>query len=179
MDQKEVPAKKKSSFFTEILQSLLVAALLALIIHTFIMQNFRIPSGSMEPTLQIQDYIFASKLTYRLGEPKHGDIVVFKYPRDTSRYFVKRLIAVGGEIVELKDSKLFIDGRLVAEDYLPQGLEFRDYGPVTVPEGDYFMLGDNRNNSSDSRDWGYVPRNLIVGKEIFIYWPPARIGVAR
>lgn len=179
MDQNEAPAKKKSTFFTEILQSLLVAAVLAFIIHTFIMQNFRIPSGSMEPTLQIQDYIFASKLSYRLDEPKRGDIIVFKYPRDTSRYFVKRLIAVGGETVALQDGALYIDGQLVPEDYLPQGLRFHDYGPVTVPEGNYFMLGDNRNNSSDSRDWGYVPRNLIVGKEIFIYWPPDRIGTAR
>lgn len=179
MDQNEAPAKK-SSFFMEILQSLLVAAVLAFIIHTFIMQNFRIPSGSMEPTLQIQDYIFASKLAYRLDEPKRGDIVVFKYPKDTTRYFVKRLIAVGGETVAIKDSKLYIDGVLTEEDYLPQGLIMdRSYGPKTVPEGHYFMMGDNRNNSSDSRDWGFVPRNLIVGKEIFIYWPPDRIGVAR
>lgn len=178
MEQYQTPPKK-SSFFMEILQSLLVAAVLAFIIHTFIMQNFRIPSGSMEPTLQIQDYIFASKITYRLNEPKRGDIVVFKYPQDTSRYFVKRLIAVGGETVALKGSELYIDGQLVPEDYLPQGMIFSDYGPVTVSEGNYFMLGDNRNNSSDSRDWGYVSRDLIVGKEIFIYWPPGRIGVAR
>ncbi|MDD2554519.1 MAG: signal peptidase I [Desulfotomaculaceae bacterium] len=178
MDQNEAPAQKKPSFFKEILQSLLVAAVLAFLIHTFIMQNFRIPSGSMEPTLQIQDYIFASKLSYRLDEPKRGDIVVFKYPKDTSRYFVKRLIAVGGETVALKGGELYVDGQSVPEDYLPQGLSFPDYGPVTVPEGNYFMLGDNRNNSRDSRDWGFVPRNLIVGKEIFIYWPPDRIGAA-
>lgn len=177
MEQKDVPSKK-SSFFMEILQSLLVAVILAFIIHTFIMQNFRIPSGSMIPTLQIQDYIFASKLTYRFNEPKRGDIIVFKYPKDTTRFFVKRLIAVGGESVALKNSKLYIDGHQVAEDYLPEGLRFPDYGPVTVPEGNYFMMGDNRNNSSDSRDWGFVPESLIVGKEIFIYWPPARIGVA-
>jgi|PersoiStandDraft_1058852.scaffolds.fasta_scaffold97960_1 signal peptidase I len=178
MERKDVPAKK-SSCFMEILQSLLVAVVLAVIIHTFIMQNFRIPSGSMIPTLQIQDYIFASKLSYRFNEPKRGDIVVFKYPKDTTRFFVKRLIAVGGESVALKNSKLYIDGRQVAEDYLPEGLRFPDYGPVTVPEGNYFMMGDNRNNSSDSRDWGFVTESLIVGKEIFIYWPPARIGVAR
>lgn len=177
MERKDVPAKK-SSCFMEILQSLLVAVVLAVIIHTFIMQNFRIPSGSMIPTLQIQDYIFASKLSYRFNEPKRGDIVVFKYPKDTTRFFVKRLIAVGGESVALKNSKLYIDGRQVAEDYLPEGLRFPDYGPVTVPEGNYFMMGDNRNNSSDSRDWGFVTESLIVGKEIFIYWPPARIGVA-
>ena len=108
MDQNGSPAKKNPSFFKEVLQSLLVAAVLAFIIHTFIMQNFRIPSGSMEPTLQVQDYIFASKLSYRLDEPKRRDIVVFKYPKDTSRYFVKRLIAVGGETVAIRDSKLYI-----------------------------------------------------------------------
>jgi signal peptidase I len=160
------------------MQSLAVAALLAFIIHTFVMQNFRIPSASMEPTLQVQDYIFASKLSYRFTEPARGDIIVFKYPKDTTRYFVKRLIAVGGETVALRNNKLYIDGQQVFEDYLPQGLRFSDYGTVIVPEGNYFMLGDNRNNSSDSRDWGFVPKNLIVGKEIFIYWPPTRISVA-
>ena len=83
------------------------------------------------------------------------------------------------ETVAIRDSKLYINDQPVPEDYLPQGLMFEDYGPVTVPEESYFMLGDNRNNSSDSRDWGYVPRNLIVGKEVLIYWPPDRIGVAR
>lgn len=177
MDLKEAPSNKKS-FLVEILQSLAVAALLAFIIHTFIMQNFRIPSASMDPTLQVQDYIFASKLSYRINEPERGDIIVFKYPKDTTRYFVKRLIAVGGETVALRGSKLYIDGQHVSEAYLPQGLRYADYGPVDVPPGNYFMLGDNRNNSSDSRDWGFVPKNLIVGKEIFIYWPPTRIGVA-
>jgi signal peptidase I len=171
-------AGKRNSLLVEIVQSLAVAVVLAFIIHTFVMQNFRIPSASMEPTLQIQDYIFAGKLNYRFQEPKRGDIVVFKYPKDTKRYFVKRLIATGGETVAIRNSQLFINGRQVAEDYLPRGLRFSDFGPVEVPAGNYFMMGDNRNNSSDSREWGYVPRELIVGKEIFIYWPPARMGVA-
>ncbi len=182
MDQKdpkgEEEAGKNNSLLVEIVQSLVVAVVLALIIHTFVMQNFRIPSASMEPTLQIQDYIFASKLNYRFQEPKRGDIVVFKYPVDTNRYFVKRLIAVGGETVAFRNSQLLINGQPVSEDYLPPGLRIPDYGPVEVPAGNYFMMGDNRNNSSDSREWGFVPRNLIVGKEVFIYWPPARIGVA-
>ena len=180
MEQKDQKGEssKRNSLFIEIIQSLAVAVVLALLIHTFVMQNFRIPSASMEPTLQIQDYIFASKLSYRFQEPKRGDIVVFKYPRDTTRYFVKRLIAVGGETVAFRNSQLYINGTLVPEDYLPAGLRTPDYGPVEVPEGNYFMMGDNRNNSSDSREWGFVPRNLIVGKEIFIYWPPQRIGVA-
>lgn len=180
VDQRDHNGKieKKSSLLGEIVQSLVVAVVLALIIHTFIMQNFRIPSASMEPTLQVQDYIFASKLHYRFQEPQRGDIVVFKYPKDTKRYFVKRLIAVGGETVAIRDSRLLINGQPVAEDYLPPGLRIPDFGPEEVPAGNYFMMGDNRNNSSDSREWGFVPRELIVGKEIFIYWPPARIGVA-
>lgn len=180
MDQKDHIGEtgKRNSLLVEIVQSLVVAVVLALIIHTFVMQNFRIPSASMEPTLQIQDYIFASKLNYRFQEPKRGDIVVFKYPLDTKRYFVKRLIAVGGETVAFRNSQLLINGQPVSENYLPRGLRIPDYGPVEVPAGNYFMMGDNRNNSSDSREWGFVPRNLIVGKEIFIYWPPARMGVA-
>jgi len=180
VDQKDQKGEtgKRNSLLVEIVQSLVVAVVLALIIHTFVMQNFRIPSASMEPTLQIQDYIFASKLNYRFQEPKRGDIVVFKYPLDTKRYFVKRLIAVGGETVAFRNSQLLINGQPVSENYLPRGLRIPDYGPVEVTAGNYFMMGDNRNNSSDSREWGFVPRNLIVGKEIFIYWPPARMGVA-
>ena len=157
-----------------------IAIVLVLFINRFVFFQVVVPTGSMESTIMTGDRVFTFRLSYLFSEPKRGDIVVFKYPRDTSRYFVKRLIAVGGETVALKGGKLYINGELVPEDYLPQGLSFDDdYGPVTVPEGNYFMLGDNRNNSSDSRDWGFVSRDLIVGKEIFIYWPPGRIGVAR
>ena len=178
--QKEVPLKAgKRSIFGEVFESVAIAVLLAVLIRLFILEPFYIPSGSMEPTLKEHDRIIVSKLNYRFQEPQRGDIVVFKYPKDPKRNFVKRLIAVGGETVAIKNSRLYINGQQVPENYLPRGLRFADYGPVQVPRGSYFMMGDNRNNSDDSRVWGFLPENLIVGKAIVIYWPPDRIGLAR
>ncbi|OPY58190.1 MAG: Signal peptidase I T [Pelotomaculum sp. PtaU1.Bin035] len=166
-------------FFREIFESVAIAILLAVVIRLFVLEPFYIPSGSMEPTLKEHDRIIVSKLNYYFQEPKRGDIVVFKYPLDPKRNFVKRLIAVGGETVAIKNSRLYINGQPVPENYLPQGLRFADYGPKEVPEGSYFMMGDNRNNSDDSRVWGFLPKNLIVGKAVVIYWPPGRAGTVR
>ncbi|MDF9407447.1 MAG: Signal peptidase I T [Pelotomaculum sp. PtaB.Bin013] len=173
------PQKDNRPFFREVLESVAIAVLLAVIIRLFILEPFYIPSGSMEPTLKENDRIIVSKLNYHFQEPKRGDVVVFKYPLDTKRNFVKRMIAVGGETVAIKNSVLYINGQRVSEDYLPQGLRFADYGPVEVPAGSYFMMGDNRNNSDDSRVWGFLPKELIVGKAVVIYWPPGRAGVVQ
>ncbi|BAF59898.1 signal peptidase I [Pelotomaculum thermopropionicum SI] len=175
--KEEVKKKGRRPLFAEIFESVAIAVVLAVVIRLFVLEPFYIPSGSMEPTLKENDRIIVSKLNYRFQEPKRGDIVVFKFPRDPKRNFVKRLIAVGGETVALKDGHLYINGQAVPEDYLPPGLRFSDYGPREVPEGCYFMLGDNRNNSDDSRVWGFLPENLIVGKAVLIYWPLDRIGI--
>ncbi len=167
--------KKGKSAVMELLESVAVAVLLAVIIRMFIFQPFYIPSGSMEPTLHIGDRIIVSKISYYFQEPQRGDIIVFKFPLDPKRDFVKRIIAKGGETVAIRDSRLYIDGRPVQEDYLPPGLRFEDFGPVKVPPGTYFMLGDNRNNSDDSRVWGAMPEENIIGKAIIIYWPLDRI----
>lgn len=172
----EQPVVKKSAFY-EIMESIIVAVLLAVVIRLFIIQPFYIPSGSMQPTLQVGDRIIVSKFTYRFWPPQRGDVVVFKYPLDPSRDFVKRLIAFGGETVALKDSKLYINNQQVLENYLPAGLYFNDFGPVRVPPGHYLALGDNRNNSDDSRVWGPLPKEYMIGKAILIYWPPQRIGL--
>lgn len=169
--------RKKSSVFGEIFESVAIAVLLAVVIRLFILEPFYIPSGSMEPTLKEHDRILVSKLNYYFQEPERGDIIVFKYPKDTRRNFVKRVVAVGGETLAIKNSNLYINGRLIPENYLPPGLRFADFGPVKVPEGSYFVMGDNRNNSDDSRVWGFLPKDLIVGKAIIIYWPPQRIGM--
>jgi len=177
-DPKELSAARKSrSFFSEVFQSVAIAVLLAVLIRLFILEPFYIPSGSMEPTLKENDRILVSKLNYYFEEPERGDVIVFKYPRDTSRNFVKRVVAVGGETLTVRNSDLYINGRVVPEPYLPPGLKFDDFGPVEIPEESYFMMGDNRNNSDDSRVWGYLPENLIVGKAIAIYWPPGRTGM--
>lgn len=171
--------KPKKSAIREMLESVVIAVLLAAVIRLFILEPFFIPSGSMEPTLMIGDRIIVSKVTYHLREPQPGDIMVFKFPLDPSRNFVKRLIAVGGDTIEIKDSVLYINNEPVQEDYLPKGLKFEDFGPRTVPENHYFMMGDNRNNSDDSRVWGFLNKDLIVGKAEVIYWPLDRIGLAK
>lgn len=171
--------KRKKSTMREMLESVVIAVVLAAVIRLFILEPFYIPSGSMEPTLMINDRIIVSKVTYQLREPQPGDIVVFKFPLDPSRNFVKRLIATGGDTVEIKDSVLYINNKPVQENYLPSGLKFQDYGPKKVPEGYYFMMGDNRNNSDDSRVWGFLDKKLIVGKAEVIYWPLDRIGLAK
>ena len=167
--------KREKSPLGEAFESIVVAIILAVLIRLFVVEPFYIPSGSMEPTLKEHDRIIVSKLNYRFQDPKRGDIIVFKYPVDPKRNFVKRLIATGGETVQIKNSKLYIDDRPEPEDYLPRGLRFKDFGPVKVPPGSYFMMGDNRNNSEDSRVWGFLPKDLIVGKALVIYWPPARV----
>lgn len=178
-NQEVATGNRNRPFFRELIESVAIAVILAVIIRLFVLEPFYIPSGSMEPTLQEFDRIIVSKLHYHFQAPKRGDIIVFKYPLDPKRNFVKRLIAVGGETVALKNSRLYINGQPVPEDYLPAGLRFADFGPREVPEGSYFMMGDNRNNSDDSRVWGFLPEELVVGKAVLIYWPPGRAGVVQ
>lgn len=179
-EQKESSrAKKEKSVFGEVFESVAIAIILAVVIRLFLIEPFGVISGSMEPTLMVNDRMLVSKVNYYVQEPKRGDIVLFKYPLDKKRNFVKRLIAVGGETVAAKNSKLYVNGQQVPEEYLPRGLKFADFGPVVVPADSYFMMGDNRNNSSDSREWGFVPKDLVVGKAIVIYWPLERIRLTR
>ena len=163
--------KKKKSAFMEIIESVAIAVLLAVIIRMFIFQPFVIPSGSMEPTIQIGDRVMVSKFAYHFGEPNRGDVVVFRPPFDTNRIFIKRLIGVGGNTLQIRDSKLFINEKQIPEDYLPKEMRFQNFGPVQVPADNYFMMGDNRNNSDDSRVWGDLPKKNIIGKAVIIYWP--------
>lgn len=178
-DQADPSDRKEKSVIREVLEVVVFAVILAVIIRVFIVTPFYIPSESMVPTLQINDKILVSRLNYHFTEPQRGEIVVFYYPRDPKVVFVKRCIAVSGEIVEGKDSVLYINGEAVAEDYLPEGLRFGNFGPTKVPAGCYFMLGDNRNNSDDSRSWGFVNKKLLIGKPVLRIWPYNRAGLVR
>jgi len=168
----------------ETLDASIFAALLSLLIITFVVQAFYIPSGSMEPTLQVDDRILVSKFSYRLGAIERGDVIVFHYPLNPGKDFVKRVVALGGETVELRDGVVLINGNPITELY-PTALAGGDractssYGPQTIPEGQLFVLGDNRCNSEDSRFFGFVPVQNVVGKALFIYWPPQRLGLVR
>jgi signal peptidase I len=174
-------------------ESLAVAFLLAMLIRTFLIQPFKIPSGSMRMTLIEGDRLFVNKLDYgpsvpltdyRLpgyGKPKRGDVVVFKYPVQRNKDFIKRLIAFGGETVEIKDGHVLINDKMVTDGPIAD-IHYYNYGDyaqpgkkITVPQGQYFVMGDNSGSSHDSRYWGFVPESLVVGKAEVIFWPLDRI----
>lgn len=161
----------------EWLKAIVFALILALMIRGFIFEPMIVPSGSMIPTIQIDDRILVNKFTYRFEAPDYNDIVVFKCPDDIKQTYVKRLVGKGGDTIEIKDSVLYRNGEPIQEPYLNETM-YNDFGPYKVPEGNYFMLGDNRNNSKDSRFWEnkYVSEELVVGKATYRIWPINRIG---
>lgn len=187
---------KQISGFTKFrkdwIEPIVIAFILAAIIRSFIIQPFKIPSGSMEDTLLVGDQLMALKFTYglkipftnhfivRFRDPRPGEIIVFKYPEDPSKDFIKRCIAVGGQTIEIRDKIVYVDGerqelpqhvKIIDRNILPARLGPRDnFGPKTVPEGKMFVMGDNRDNSNDSRFWGYVPYDNIKGKAVIIWW---------
>jgi signal peptidase I len=178
---KEQNKKKGKSVVREYAEAFAIAIVLALIIRMFVIEAFKIPSGSMIPSLLVGDHLLVSKFAYKFGEPKRGDIVVFKYPDDPSRNFIKRIIGVGGDTIEIREKVVYVNGvkreepyvQHVFEEVLPARYSPRDnFGPVTVPSNAFFMLGDNRDSSLDSRFWEnrFVKRRAIVGKALIIYW---------
>jgi len=193
----EAPPPFKKSVAREYLESIVVAVILALFIRTFVVQAFKIPTGSMEETLLIGDHLLVNKFVFGpaasgverallpIGTIKRRDVLVFKYPEEPSRDFIKRVIGLPGETVELREKKVYINGTALDEPYVhflsptsgpPElhevtSFDVRErYGPVTVPPDHYFMMGDNRDNSQDSRYWGFLPRENIKGKSLVIYW---------
>jgi signal peptidase I len=189
--------KHQKSAAREWIESIVIAFLLAMFIRTFIIQAFKIPTGSMRMTLVEGDRILVNKLRYgpkvpwtniRLpgfSEPERGDVVVFIYPEDPTRDFIKRLIGKGGETVEIKDGDIYVNGKRIEDPRLKNTYYYNrgEYGEVNekikVPEGQYFVLGDNSGSSRDSRYWGFVPENLVIGRAELIYWPPKRVRVIK
>ena len=157
---------------------LIIAITLSVFIITFIVQAFYIPSTSMKPLFYPGDRILVNKFIYRFREPKRQEIAVFKYPIDPSINFVKRIIAVPNDKVKIKAGEVYLNGKVLEEDYkLEAG--YTDLTETKIPEGHYFVLGDNRNNSEDSRYWGFVPEENILGKVFFIFWPPSRMRIIK
>lgn len=183
---------RKKSLIREYGEAIFIAVLLALVIRQFAVQAFTIPSGSMMDTLLIGDYILVNKFLYGaeipftdihlpgLRAPEHGDVIVFKYPNDETRDFIKRIIAVGGDTVQVRDNRVWLNGRQLDEPYVREGSFHVQLSthcgylyacePLRVPAGSYFVMGDNRDNSQDSRYWGFVKREKIRGKAFLIYW---------
>lgn len=182
---------RSKSVFREYFEAICIAVLLALFIRTFVVQAFKIPSGSMLPTLLIGDHLlvnkfiygirmpFTGKLLIPLSKPKRGDVVVFKFPKDRSVDYIKRVIGTPGDTVEIREKKVYINGEPIDDPYahisspsiLQANASPRDnFGPVMVPDGRIFVMGDNRDNSYDSRFWGFVDQNDILGKAFILYW---------
>ena len=164
----------------EWIKAIVFALVLALLIRSFIFEPMMVPTGSMIHTIEINDRILVNKFIYRFKDLEHGDVVVFKYPDDPKQTFVKRLIGVGGDIIEIRDNVLYRNNEPIEEPYVKEPM-IGDYGPYKVPEGHFFMMGDNRNSSKDSRSWEnkYVPRENVIGKATYCIWPLSRIGALK
>jgi signal peptidase I len=184
----------RKSTLREYFEAIVTAVILALFVRTWVVQAFKIPTGSMENNLLIGDHLLVNKLVFGptasavdrtilpVREVRRGDIVVFKYPDEPERDFIKRVIGLPGETLELRNKTVYIDGKPLEEPYVhfltpaSEGSEVTSqdvrerYGPVTVPAGQYFVMGDNRDNSQDSRYWGFLPRSYVKGKALMIYW---------
>jgi signal peptidase I len=166
-------------------RDLVFSVLIAVVLIVFIYQPVKVEGTSMMPTLTDQERIFINKFTYRfgLGGVERGDTVVFWYPQDTSKSYIKRVIGVPGDHIKIDAGQVYVNGSVLAEAYVPADerdyTSWRDGQEQTVPDSKYFVLGDHRNQSSDSRMWGYVPRENIYGKAVFVYWPLAKMGRVR
>ena len=181
----------KKSVFREYFEAIIIAVLLALFIRTFVVQAFKIPSGSMLPTLQIGDHLLVSKFLYGIKMPftgtllvpfkkvGQGDVVVFRFPKDRSVDYIKRVIGTPGDTVEIRDKKVFVNGKPIVDSHahitsatiLDTKSSPRDnLGPILVPEDRIFVMGDNRDNSYDSRFWGFVDQKDVLGKAFILYW---------
>ena len=187
-------ARRKSTA-REYFESIVIAVILALFIRTFVVQAFKIPTGSMENNLLVGDHLLVNKFVFGptatglertllpVANLERGDVVVFKYPAEPDRDFIKRVIGLPGETLELRHKKIYINGEPLDEPYVhfltPPSTNSQEvitsdlrenYGPVTIPADRYFVMGDNRDNSQDSRWWGYLPRDLVKGKALMVYW---------
>lgn len=174
--------RKIFSFFIDTIQTILLAASVFLVIYIFLFRPFQVSGLSMFPNFEDKEYVLTDLISYRFQQPKLGDVIVFQAPKDADKDFIKRTIGLPGDIVSMRDGNIYVNNQKLDESkYLKEivktyGGSFLNEGQsVTVPEGEYFVVGDNRSYSSDSREWGFVKQNLIIGKSLFVYWPPNRV----
>ena len=183
---------RRRSFARDYAEAILIAVVASFFLRAFVVQAFKIPSGSMKRTLLVGDYVIVEKLSYRFGAPSRGDVIVFKYPHQDNdvtvgkwlreayelvvhrrrvprRDYVKRVIGVGGDVVWGKDGRVYVNGEAAREPYAVGAIP-EEFGPFKVPPDSYFVMGDNRPDSRDSRHWGFVPRRLVRGRAVLVYW---------
>lgn len=186
MQDKETPSREPSSWAASYgfasdwrfwARDLLVAVGIALVVILFFYQPVKVEGTSMAPWLSDQERIFINKFVYKFEDIQRGDIVVFWYPLDPSKSFIKRVVGLPGEMVEIRRGRVYVNGQFLSEPYVPPVFsEEQTYPPVRVPAGAYYVLGDHRSSSNDSRTWGTVERKYIYGKAVFAYWPVSRFG---
>lgn len=158
----------------DFLKTLIIAFVLAQLIMVSVAQAFQVEQYSMEPTLLPRDRVLVDKFFYRLRETRHGDVIVLRYPLNPQRNYIKRIVGLPGDTLEVKEGTLYVNGRRVAEPYI-NGVAQGNYGPFKVPDDSVFVMGDNRNNSEDSRAFGALKKAFVVGQALLIYWPPMRM----
>lgn len=173
-DPKLSQPKEHRSVLVDILETLVLAIILFLGIN-LVSARILVDGASMEPTLETGERVIVNRLSYKFGTPQIGDIIVFHFPRDPSEEYIKRVIGLPGDTVQVKNGSVYVNGQLLNESYIDVKTNYT--GTWQVPEGQLFVLGDNRNNSSDSHDWGTVPMDYVVGKAILVYWPPTNWGL--
>jgi len=172
-------------FIMDMAQTILLAASVFLVIYLFFFRPYQVNGHSMDPTFSDQEYVFTDIITKRFTQFQPGDVVVFKAPIDTSKDFIKRIIGIPGDKIVLKNGDVYRNGKKIDQSYLPE--DVRTYGgaflhegeEVIVPQDEYLVMGDNRGNSSDSREWGFVPTDDMIGKSLFVYWPVNHARVIR
>src|SRR3990172_4245143 len=159
------------------IKDILLVIVISFVMVVFLYQPVKVEGTSMQPELLDQERIFVNKFVYNFETIHRGDIVVFWYPKDPSKSFIKRVVGVPGDVVQIKEGQVYINGQLLEERYVPTGYQDLDsYAPLRVKDGYYYVLGDHRNASNDSRSWGLVPRKYIYGKAVFRYWPVEKAG---
>jgi len=169
-------------FILDIIETLVMALAVFVIVYLFLFQPHQVRGSSMYPNFHDGEYILTDKFSYRLGLPKRGDVIVFRAPRNEEYDYIKRIIGLPGDSIQLENGQVFVNSQILDEYYLPKdfvtsaGAFIKLGQAVTVPNDQYFVLGDNRSHSSDSREWGFVPKENIIGKAWFRYWPPDRFG---
>lgn len=161
-------------FLLDIVETLILSVILFVAINA-VSARIRVDGSSMQPTLQSGEFVIVNKLSYMLGKPRIGDVIVFHPPRNPDQEYIKRVIGLPGDQVSVQEGAVYVNGRALAEDYIAAPPNYEK--DLVVPEGELFVLGDNRNNSSDSHEWGTVPVEYVVGKALFVYWPPTEWGM--
>lgn len=181
LPEKKAKWQAISEFFWEMVRVAIISLAIILPVRYFLIQPFYVKGASMEPNFYDHEYLIIDEISYRFNEPQRGDIVVFKYPKDPKQYFIKRVIGLPGEKVKLQDGNIYINGVKLEETYLPDNLEtllpLRGYGDIELAGDEYFLLGDNRNQSLDSRVFGPVKREFIVGRTWVRGWPFNKITI--